>query len=252
VQARQIRLVALFKLCLIPLIGWTLSIAAARAIGARVDWPGVAACILGILAAYRLDAVLDRRVGLFAEEVRPDLLIIAIAGAALLGIAAAQPRLLLPLMILGGLGVFYIPLKRFIPKNLLTASAWAICVVTLSLQIDSWSWLPVATTLAIFFLVLSNASLCDLPDIAIDRENRVLGVVALLGPGGGGRVAALIALISLMLAITIRSAAFALPAAIFIAVGLLFSQRVAADRSRRWLLDAVLILPGPISLVAPS
>ena len=94
------RLVALFKLCLVPLIGWTLSIAAARAIGARVDWPGVAACILGILAAYRLDDVLDRLddglnlpTDLFTAEARRDLLIIAIAAAGLLGIAIAHPRL---------------------------------------------------------------------------------------------------------------------------------------------------------------
>lgn len=242
--------IAIFERILIPLVGWTLSVASARAIGASVDWLGVAACILGIFAAYRLDHVLDREGGLLAPEARHEVAIIAAAATLLLLIAIADPALLAPLAVLGALGIFYVPLKKFLPKNLLTASAWAVCIVTLSLKLTPFSLQHWLATAMIFFLVLSNATLCDLPDIERDRENRVVGLVPAFGSRAGGRIAAFAGCLSLAISVALASTAFAIPSAIYIVLGAFFSSRVAGHPKQRWLLDAVLILPGPISLIA--
>jgi 4-hydroxybenzoate polyprenyltransferase len=242
--------IEIFKRILIPLVGWTLSIASARAVGASVDWLGLGACILGIFSAYRLDHVLDRPGGLLAAEARQELGVIAAAALLLLGIALAQPSLFAPLAVLGALGVFYIPLKKFIPKNLLTASAWAVCIVTLSLQLTPLSREHAMATALIFFLVLSNATLCDLPDIERDREDKVVGLVPAFGTRTGGRIAAAAACTSLVIAAALESAAFAIPCAVYIVLGAGFSTSVASHPKQRWLLDAVLVLPGPISLLA--
>ena len=241
--------IATLRHFLIPGVGWSLSIATARAVAAEVDWLGVAACVVGVFAAYRLDDVLDSEGGPFATEARPEIAAIALAGAGLLGIALLQPSLFAPLSLLGALGVFYIPLKRFVPKNLLTASAWAVCVVTLSLDLDPFTREHSLATGMIFFLVLANASLCDLPDIEHDRKNRVVGLVVAVGPRTGGRLAAGIACIAMGIASVLGSLAFAIPAAIYIVLGGLFFDAVATHRKQRWLLDAVLLLPGPISLL---
>jgi 4-hydroxybenzoate polyprenyltransferase len=241
--------IAIFKRFLIPLVGWTLSIASARAIGASVDWLGVAACIVGIFAAYRLDNVLDSEGGIFAPEARQPLTLIAGAAALLVVIAIAQPSLLAPLAVLAALGVFYVPLKRWVPKNLLTAGAWALCVVTLSLEVAPFTREHAMATAMVFLLVLANTTLCDLPDIELDRENRVVGLVPAFGPETGGRISAGIACLSLAVAAGLGSAAFAIPSLAYIVIGVFYWRAVAAHKERRWLLDAVLVLTGPISLL---
>jgi len=240
----------LLEQLLIPLVGWTLSIAAARALGVDVDWLGVAACILGVFAAYRLDHVLDRSDGVFSTAARRDLAAIAAASGLLLGIALVKPTLFVPLAALGALGLFYVPLKRFVPKNLLTASAWAVCVVMLSLDLSPFGEAHWMATAMIFFLVLGNATLCDLPDIERDRQNQVMALVAALGHRRGGRIGALAAGIALVFALALGAASFAVPATLYIAIGLFGAQAVASHPKQRWLLDAVLVLPGPISFFA--
>ena len=76
---------------IIPGVGWALSIAMARSLGASVDWWGVLACVAGVHGAYRFDSLADRHG--FRNLWRERGLWVVVFDGALVGCAAlGSPR----------------------------------------------------------------------------------------------------------------------------------------------------------------
>lgn len=233
---------------LIPAIGWTLSVSAARALDRPLHPWGVVACLAGVHAAYVFDALADsgRLRRLFSDPRLIDLICCGLAmGAAVL----VDPTLIPPIALLSLLGIGYIPLKRVIPKNLLTAASWVLCVLTLSLHDRSLDPAILCYGLALLLILLANANLCDLPDVATDRRNRVLGLTPILGPALASRVAGVLAVIGCAAALRLGAWPIAVPGTLFAVIGLAGGLGFAAHPERRWILDAALVTAGPLSLL---
>lgn len=224
----------------------------ARSLGVPLDGWGVLACVAGVHAAYRFDELVDA-VGFreLARDLRdPRLVSIALAALALAIAAIASPRLVLPLGALSLVGVLYVPLKRFIPKNLLTAGAWSATVSALSLTGLEPTVRTFAAVLALFITVVSNASLCDLPDVSIDRENRVRGFTTMLGVRAAANIAGALGLVASGLAFASGAIGLVLPGLCYAVAGFGFPEALRQHRGAKFWLDAVLVTAGPISLLA--
>lgn len=236
------------RVLLIPAVGWALSMAVSRSLGADVDWWGVLACIAGVHAAYRFDAIVDS-VGMRAvwRDRRSAALIV---DGLLLGAAAiSSPALLPALAALSLCGLLYTLLKRVIPKNLLTAGAWTATVFGLSLHgtpVDA-RVLVVATSL--FMLVLSNAILCDLPDVEADRRSGVIGIASRFGLSPATRIAGGTAACAALLAAWAGAWPLCVPACGYALLAARFSPALQSRRDLRVWIDALLISPGPLSFL---
>jgi 4-hydroxybenzoate polyprenyltransferase len=152
-------------------------------------------------------------------------------------------------MVLSLAGLLYIPLKRWIPKNLLTAVAWTAAVFGLSLEglaLDARTGFAIA---ALLLTIASNANLCDLPDVERDREARVRGFGPWLGVHATARIAGSFGLLGALCAVAAGAWALCVPAILYGVLGWVFAERLAEERSLRVWIDAALILPGPISLL---
>lgn len=233
---------------LIPAIGWTLSVSAARALDRPLHVWGVVACLAGVHAAYVFDALADS--GRLRRLLRdPRLIDLVLCGLAMGAAVLADPTLVPPIALLSLLGVGYVPLKRVIPKNLLTATSWVLCVLTLSLHHRSLDAPILCYGLALLLILLANANLCDLPDVAADRRNRVLGLTPVLGPAIASRVAGLLAAIGCAAALSLGAWPIAVPGTLFTVIGFSGGLGFAAHPERRWILDAALVTAGPLSFV---
>ncbi len=73
--------------------------------------------------------------------------------------------------LLGIIAGAYVPLKRLVPKNVLTTVAWTAATSTLPFAtqpaIDS---VYLGTVVAVALIMLANTIVCDLPDYDIDKE----------------------------------------------------------------------------------
>lgn len=236
---------------LAPLVAWALSLSVARSLGIALDGWGVVACIAGVHAAYRFDELVDafgfRRLPVAWRD--PRWREIGIAAALMGGAVLASPRLLLPLALLSCAALSYVPLKRVVPKNLLTAGAWTGAVFGLSLSAFALTGQSLLAGLALFSLVVSNANLCDLSDVQADRENRVLGFTTLVGPRAAARIAGTVGLVAAAAAALAGALALCLPGIGYAIAGWFFADVLAARRSMRIGVDAALVLTGPLSLL---
>lgn len=225
----------------------------ARSLGVALDGWGVLACVAGVHAAYSFDDLVDAFGfgGLVAHWRDPRFIAIAVDGVLLASAALASLRLVTPLLVLSLAGILYVPLKRFVPKNLLTAGAWTGTIFALSLAgLEPTARVTVAGG-ALFLLVVSNAGLCDLSDAETDRENRVVGFATVLGTRAAARIAGSLGFVAAGLAASSGVFALCLPAVCYGVAGLWFGDFLRDHRSMRVWVDAVLIVPGPISLLLP-
>jgi len=242
---------AVWRQLLVALIAWALSLSMARSLGAALDWWGVLACIAGVHAAYLFDDFVDD-VGFARVRQKwrdPRLLVIGADGLVLVCAAAASPRLVLPLCVLSAAGLFYVPAKRFIPKNLLTAGAWTGTIFALSLSGLEPDARIVAAGAALFLVVVSNANLCDLPDIQVDRENRVKGFATMFGARAAARIAGSLGFLAAGVAAGAGVYPLCLPAACYGVAGWWLGGFLRDHRPMRVWLDAILVLTGPLSLL---
>jgi hypothetical protein len=236
---------------IVPLVGWSLSVSMGRSLHVPLDWWGVVACIAGVHAAYRFDDLVDAKgFGAMFDDLRDSrLLLIALDGLALGCAAFASPRLVAPLLVLSAVGVLYAPLKQVVPKNLLTGAAWTGTIFGLSLHGLEPTLAAGLAAAALFSLVVSNANLCDLPDIASDRENRVRGFTTILGARAAGGVAGGLGLVGAALALSAGVGALCPPGLFYAVLGFGFVDRLRERRAMRRWVDAALIVPGPLSLL---
>jgi len=199
----------------------------------------------GVIAVYALDRVRDAamadRSTMVARFGGPFVLgcVMVVAGLALV---PKHVPIVLALAIVGGA---YVPLKRLVPKGVLTAGAWATALV----------WLPGATTLSVsagmpvaaslFLIVIANAVLCDALDVESDRAKGVRGLAPWLGARRASLAAAVLAFGGGVLAVLHG------PWPLAVAAGGLMVACAVPDvpRGVEWrkiALDLVMVLPGAV------
>lgn len=204
----------------------------------------------GVVAAYSLDRLLDAT----AEERRwvalrfvPPLAVGAGMVATGLWRVPSQWMLIAVLAVCAGA---YVPLKRFIPKGVLTAGCWAAAVV----------WLPCAqppgvgdglpVALCVLLIVGANAILCDALDVEIDRAKGVRGLAPLLGAKRVSWIAAGAAGAGAAMAITIGPWPLAVAAVPLMITGIVPASGFFSGW-RRTFLDLMLALPGAVTVWLP-
>ena len=201
----------------------------------------------GVAAAYSLDRLLDapaaerRRVML---RFLPPLAVGAGMVAFGLWRVPSQWMLILVLAVCGGA---YVPLKRFIPKGMLTAGSWAAAVVWLPCAQPPTIQAGLPVALCVLLIVAANAALCDALDVEIDREKGVRGLAPLLGARRASWLAAVAAGMGGAMAITIGPWPLAVAAAPLMVTGILPASGFFSGW-RRTLLDLMLALPGAVAL----
>lgn len=227
------------------------SVSLSIALGGReVTGLGLLLIASGTVAAYGLDRLIDHRDG-DSKTLRRIVLICVVLASLTAGVIASttwwrfQVCSVLAL-IAGG----YVPLKRYVPKNLLTTAAWTTATATLPFATQpsfhpSFAW----TVLTVALIVLANTILCDIPDVESDQRTGVRGIT----PRFGRRAGAIAAIICGMLALVAASITGSL-GLILTSIALSVLAIVAMNRpdhkSIRLFADIfVTILPGPFALM---
>jgi len=170
-------------------------------------------------------------------------------GGGLLTLAVfSHPPLLPVVLVLAGLGIFYIPLKQLIPKNLLTALAWTLVVVILPFDVLPFSWKILLGAVAVFLTIYGAATLCDIPDIAEDTRAGVRGLATHFGGQSAARIAGGLAAIGALVAVQSGVWLVAIPAIMVAALGFGAIEWLTHNKASQFWVDALLILPGIIVL----
>jgi len=93
-------------------------------------------------------------------------------------------------LVLGVIAGASIPLKKDVPKNVLTVEGWTGATATLPFAgappMDSAYWAAVATVACI---MAANTIVCDLPDVQADCKAGVRGLTPMLGVQAGAAAA---------------------------------------------------------------
>jgi 4-hydroxybenzoate polyprenyltransferase len=145
----------------------------------------------------------------------------------------------------------YVPLKRFLPKSVLTATGWTLAVVWLPGTPAPLlrAGLPVAVCL--FLIVGANAILCDALDVDEDRRRGIRGLGPWLGAVRASRIASVLALTGAVLSFTLGPWPLAAAAAPLALAGL--SPIPPHQREwRRTFFDLALVLPGLVAAFLPT
>jgi 4-hydroxybenzoate polyprenyltransferase len=221
------------------------------AVGGRgVSGMGLVLVACGTMAAYGLDRWIDGR-HRDDEQLRRVLFLVVVFASVATGVLAC--RAWWRLQVCAGLGVIaaaYVPLKRVIPKNVLTTTAWTAATATL--PFDHRPDLDPAygaSVLAVALIMAANTVLCDLPDYAADRQAGVRGITPRFGPRVGGFAAVVCGVLGAAAAGSVGRWGLAVTA-----LGLaLLATRLARQPSRglfRLLADGlVTVVPGPLALI---
>jgi|688.fasta_scaffold66590_5 4-hydroxybenzoate polyprenyltransferase len=240
-----------------------------RALLATMAWPAAAATSLavalwhtdatsgglllvacGTMAAYGLDRLIDRR-ELDPPELRRTLRIAVLLAAVGTGVLACSSwwrfRACAVLAVMAG---GYVPLKRHIPKNVLTTVAWTTAVATLpgagSPPADAAFG---ASVLAVAAIMAANTILCDVPDVEADRRAGVRGITPRLGARAGSVVAAGFGVAGTLVAVSAGRWGLALTATTLAVLAIALGRRPERLQIRR-LADAVVtVLPGPLAML---
>ena len=204
----------------------------------------------GVIAAYSLDRFLDapstRRRRILARFGPP----LAIGAALVLTGLWLVPAHLPLAAVLALLAGPYVPLKRVLPKSVLTASGWTLAVVWLpGTPIPSLrAGLPVAA--CIFLIVGANAILCDALDVDEDRQRGIRGLGPWLGAARASRIASVLAISGAVLSFTLGPWPLAAAAAPLALAGLSLTPPHQREW-RRTLFDLALVIPGVVAAFLP-
>jgi 4-hydroxybenzoate polyprenyltransferase len=204
----------------------------------------------GTTAAYGLDRLIDNR----SRDPRPlrRWLIFCVAVAALATAALActawwRLQVCVVLAVIAGL---YVPLKTYVPKNLLTTVAWTLAAATLPFAgrppMDATFHASVA---AVALIMAANTMLCDIPDTAADRAAGVRGIAAWFGPTVGAIAAAVVGVAGAVVSAWVGRWGLTVTAGSLAVLAVLLGQN-PRRRAFRLLADAIVtVLPGPMSLL---
>jgi 4-hydroxybenzoate polyprenyltransferase len=227
------------------------SVSLSIALGGReVTGLGLLLIASGTMAAYGLDRLIDHR-DRDSKARRRIVLICVVLASLTAGVIACttwwrfQVCSVLAL-IAGG----YVPLKRYVPKNLLTTAAWTTATATLPFATQpsfhtSFAW----AVLTVALIVLANTILCDIPDVESDQRTGVRGITPRFGPRAGA-IAAMICGTLALVAASITGSLGLILTSIALSVLAIVAMNRPDHKSIRLLADIfVTILPGPFALM---
>jgi 4-hydroxybenzoate polyprenyltransferase len=216
----------------------------------HVTAPGLVLIACGTMAAYGLDRLIDRR-GLDTLQMRRALVVCVVIAAVITGILASTAwwrfQVCLALSLVAGA---YVPLKKYVPKNVLTTFAWTVAIATLPFETK-----PVnspefrSAVLSVACIMAANTVLCDIPDFAADRKSGVRGITPRFGPRAGAIVALTVSLLGTF--ISAKSGHWGLfVTSAGLAVLAILQNRNPERTNHRYAADGlVTLLPGPITLL---
>lgn len=212
-----------------------------------IDPIGLAACLVGIHVAYQWDALFDDVQD--RHPIRLNFLIhVFLFSLILLALVVIRHRLILPIIFLSLLALIYVPLKHYISKNFLTLVAWYGAIILLPFEKIPWSMPHIFIAVATILLLSANVILYDLPDMQDDRNQHIKSLTQSLGKRGAARIAAFCAGVAALIAIIFHGFVFAPSSILFIVLALNSFEWLAATASSKFIVDAILFLPGLLSL----
>lgn len=221
--------------------------------GLEVTTLGLMLLCCGVMCTYGLDRLIDRRgVDSIATRQALKLAVILSSIVALILACTALWRFLV-CCVLGVLAGGYVPLKRVVPKNLVAVPAWTIgcCALPLASAPEINGHL-IASSLALAFIVFANMVLCDIPNIEEDRRAKVRAIAVRFGARAGAMFAGSIALIGAIIALAFHHIGLAVAAVWLIPLAVILGRDPMNHRARLAVDEAVIFLPGPITLVMLS
>lgn len=234
-------------------MGWpaAASVSLAVAVGGReVTLPGLLLVACGTMSAYGLDRLVDHRERDPARLRRLlwGCVVLAAVGTGVL--ACTTWWRFQVCLVLSLISVAYVPLKRFVPKNVMTTVSWTAAIAALPFaEPPPRHAIFQASVATVACIMAANTMLSDLPDIAADRQSGVRGLV----PRFGFRAGALAALLFGTLGTLVAGWAERWGLAITALSLALLALRVTRNPGRPWyrlLADGlVTILPGPLALL---
>lgn len=221
------------------------------AVGGRdVTRTGLLLVACGTMAAYGLDRLIDYRER-DPRSLRQALIVCVILASATTGVLACTTwwrfEVCLVLSLIAGA---YVPLKKFIPKNVLTTVAWTAAIATLP-----FAGLPPndstfrASVIAVAFIMAANTVLCDIPDFAADRRAGVRGITPRFGPRAGAFAAVIFGFLGALVAGSTERWGLAVTALSLALLALLLGRNPNRTLFRSLADGLVTVLPGPLALL---
>jgi len=226
------------------------SVSLSVALGGRdVSALGLILIASGTMAAYGLDRLIDQR-ECDSQQVRRSFLICVVLASLVAGVLACTTWWRFQVCsVLGIIAGGYVPLKRYIPKNILTTTAWTTATATLPFASQPpLDPLFAASVLTVSLIVLANTILCDIPDFESDQQSGVLGITPRFGPRAGAIAAITWSCLGVIVASIAGRWGLALTS-LGLGVLAMLALKRPDQRHFRLLADVlVTILPGPLAL----
>jgi 4-hydroxybenzoate polyprenyltransferase len=211
---------------------------------------GLVLLACGTTAGYVLDRLIDER-GIDPPSTRRRLkLLFVVTSAIALLIAFTAEWRFFVCCVLGVLAGGYVPLKRWIPKNMLTVPAWTIACCALPFATSpAGDGKYAASAMAVAFIMLANTVLCDVPTVAADRRAGVRSFTTRFGAKAGAAFAGFAACLGVAGGAAYHHWGLAATAAALVPLAFLLGRDPANAWARRWVDNAVVLLPGPVTLL---
>jgi 4-hydroxybenzoate polyprenyltransferase len=218
--------------------------------GHRVTKLGILLVACGTMAAYGLDRLIDNR-DRDAKQLRQALVVCVLIAAAITGVLACTTWWRFDVCIaLGLIAGAYVPLKTFIPKNVLTTFAWTAAIATLPFA-EQPPLDPIfrASILSVALIMAANTVLCDIPDVAADRIAGVRGITPRFGPRVGAIAAVLFGNLGAFVAGSVGRWGLAITALSLAVLAILLVRNPNRGLYRKFADGCVTVLPGPLALL---
>ena len=219
------------------------------ALGGREVSPiGLLLIACGTMAAYGLDRWIDNR-ETDPTQLRHALLLCVLIASTITGILGCTAWWRFKVCsVLGLIAGAYVPLKRIVPKNVLTTTAWTTAIATLPFSTEPpIDGAFIASVVTIAMLMLANTILCDIPDVIADRQAGVRGVTPCLGPRAGAIMAVTFGLLGATIAASFERWGLSVTSLGLALLAVLLAKN-SDQRLYRSLADGlVTVVPGPIA-----
>jgi len=217
--------------------------------GQRVTAFGLLLVASGTMAAYGLDRLIDRR-DRDPDQLRKALILCVLIASAFTGALACTAwwrfKVCLILSLIAGA---YVPLKKFIPKNVLTTVAWTAAIATLPFA-GPPAFDPSfrASVFSVAFIMAANTVLCDIPDVTADRTAGVRGITPRFGPRAGAIAAMMLGCLGAATAYSYGHHGLAVTASSLAVLAVFFMRDPHRGYVRLVADGLVTVLPGPLTL----
>jgi len=221
------------------------------AVGGRdVSRLGLLSVATGTMAAYGLDRLVDRR-GRDVPRLRRALIAcVAVAMIVAAGLAFTASWRFQVCAVLAVIAGAYVPLKRFIPKNVLTVFAWTAATSTLPFTVrPELEATYIASVLAVAAIMAANTVICDLPDVEADRRAGVVGITPMLGVRAGVVAAATFGAVGVFAAGAVQRYGLAATACCLVVIAVLHVRAKGHGILRLVADGVVVVVPGPMALL---